>query len=582
MPKYIDQLYIDESFYIVEEKIDGLSLRELLQQNSMLNKNQSKNKKLDLDNDLINIWRQILTFITRLHSSGYVLNDISDDNFIYNRQTKEIALVDVETIQPQKKNCYSEIATNNFCIRMPLNLDDYNKDCYKLSLLMFYTVFNKVNDFIFDKNFFIKRFNLLKEKLTTNQKIILSSAFTLYSLSKSNRLNNTSNLCDTLDLKKLSKYDNNELNAVSIKELIDLKDNLLTQYTIHSSNLVDYLKCTPYVGEATTCSLIYGKLGAILALKNELKDIDMTATIHKAKSAIIELESKKQLNLGLFFGLAGTTLFEFYTNTTFEQNYSLIKLLERIKNEPQNNTLCNGYAGITLALQLISNKKGYPDFTKHITSMLKKLKKDIGNTTDEGLEYGDLGTALVFLMEYKRTKNINYLSSVKLILKNYLEIYKNEDPFTGISYNSKKWPNIRSPYLMNGSAGLVFILFKYYCLTDNVNWDLLDRYIDSLDLPFTYNYGMNNGTAGILLVIKTILRSRKKIPKRLYTKLKHLNDYYNNHLFSSFINSKKHSGWPSDGQAFISDDIGAGTLGILSAITLEMNKGVHHDYYFIL
>lgn len=323
----------------------------------MLNKNQSKNKKLDLDNDLINIWRQILTFITRLHSSGYVLNDISDDNFIYNRQTKEIALVDVETIQPQKKNCYSEIATNNFCIRMPLNLDDYNKDCYKLSLLMFYTVFNKVNDFIFDKNFFIKRFNLLKEKLTTNQKIILSSAFTLYSLSKSNRLNNTSNLCDTLDLKKLSKYDNNELNAVSIKELIDLKDNLLTQYTIHSSNLVDYLKCTPYVGEATTCSLIYGKLGAILALKNELKDIDMTATIHKAKSAIIELESKKQLNLGLFFGLAGTTLFEFYINTTFEQNYSLIKLLERIKNEPQNNTLCNGYAGITLALQLISNKK---------------------------------------------------------------------------------------------------------------------------------------------------------------------------------------------------------------------------------
>ncbi|WP_241009842.1 hypothetical protein [Lactobacillus helveticus] len=81
-----------------------------------------------------------------------------------------------------------------------------------------------------------------------------------------------------------------------------------------------------------------------------------------------------------------------------------------------------------------------------------------------------------------------------------------------------------------------------------------------------------------MLVIKTILRSRKKIPKRLYTKLKHLN----NHLFSSFINSKKHSGWPSDGQAFISDDIGAGTLGILSAITLEMNKGVHHDYYFIL
>lgn len=583
MPKYIDQLYIDDSFYIVEEKINGLSLRELLQQNSMLNKKQSKNTKLDLDNNLINIWRQILTFVTRLHSSGYILNDISDDNFIYNRQTKKIALVDVETIQTKKNNLYSKIATNNFCIRMPLNLDDYNKDCYKLSLLMFYTIFNKVNDFIFDKNFFINRFNLLKEKLTTNQKIILSSAFTLYSLSKSNRLDSNFDLCSTLDLKELTQYDNNkEFNIISSQKISDLKKTLLIQYTNHSSDLFDYLKCTPYVGDASNSSLIYGKLGAILALKNELKNMDMTATIHKAKSSIIELESKKQLNLGLFFGLAGTTLFEFYTNTPYEQNYSLIKLLERIKNEPQNNTLCNGYAGIVLTLQLISNKRGYPDFTKHITSMLMRLQSDIGKTTDEGLEYGDLGSALVFLMEYKRTKQMNYLSNVKLILKNYLETYKNENPFTGISYNSHKWKNIRSPYLMNGSAGLIFILFKYYCLTDNTNWDLLYKYLDSLNLPFTYNYGVNNGTAGILLVIKTMLKSQRKIPNQLYTKIKNLNDYYTNHLFYSFINSKKHSGWPSDGQAFISDDIGAGTFGILYVITSEMNKGVHHDYPFIL
>ena len=65
-----------------------------------------------------------------------------------------------------------------------------------------------------------------------------------------------------------------------------------------------------------------------------------------------------------------------------------------------------------------------------------RLQSDIGKTTDEGLEYGDLGSALVFLMEYKRTKQMNYLSNVKLILKNYLDTYKNENPFTGISYNS--------------------------------------------------------------------------------------------------------------------------------------------------
>ena len=51
---------------------------------------------------------------------------------------------------------------------MPSTLDDYNKDCYKLSLLMFYTVFNKVNDFMFDDDFFIKRFNFADCKIKLN------------------------------------------------------------------------------------------------------------------------------------------------------------------------------------------------------------------------------------------------------------------------------------------------------------------------------------------------------------------------------------------------------------------------------
>ena len=48
----------------------------------------------------------------------------------------------------------------------------------------------------------------------------------------------------------------------------------------------------------------------------------------------------------------------------------------------------------------------------------------------------------------------------------------------------------------------------------------MEKYIDSLNLPFTYNYGVNNGTAGILLTIDNILYNLKPIPNPVYKKLK--------------------------------------------------------------
>ena len=580
LPKYIDYLYIDDSFYIVEEELKGTSLRGLLQNNSLLAHVQSMEDKLDSDKTLLIIWRQILDMITALHTHGYVLNDISDDNFIYDEETKKVSLIDVETIQLQKENKYSKITTNNFCLRMPSTLDDYNKDCYKLSLLMFYTVFNKVNDFMFDDDFFIKRFNLLKNKLTEFQKKIVGAAFNIHYLSKVNKLKKSTNLSIFLDNSDLIDY-SKDLKDISKQDISDLKSTIMAQYINNFSQLSDFLKCTPYVNEVSDCSLMYGKLGTILLLKKELPDKNFSLLINKVKNKIIEAESKKQLNLGLFFGLAGTTLFEFYTNTSFEKNYSLIKLLERLQYEPQNNSLCNGYVGIAWLLQQISRKKGYPDFTAQINTILSNLEKDIGKTTDEGLEYGDLGAAIVFLEQYKATKEKHYLNSVKVIIKNYVERYKNDKSFTGISYNIKKWKNIRSPYLMNGSAGLIYVLSKYYQIVGKVDWNLMEKYIDSLNLPFTYNYGVNNGTAGILLTIDNILYNLKPIPNPVYKKLKKLKSYYIKHIYYSYVNSKQHMGWPSDGQTFISDDLGAGTLGILYVLISSINGRKTNDDIFL-
>ena len=57
--------------------------------------------------------------------------------------------------------------------------------------------------------------------------------------------------------------------------------------------------------------------------------------------------------------------------------------------------------------------------------------------------------------------------------------------------------------------------------------------------------------------------------------------YYIKHIYYSYVNSKQHMGWPSDGQTFISDDLGAGTLGILYVLISSINGRKTNDDIFL-
>jgi len=81
-----------------------------------------------------------------------------------------------------------------------------------------------------------------------------------------------------------------------------------------------------------------------------------------------------------------------------------------------------------------------------------------------------------------------------------------------------------------------------------------------------------------LLTIDNILYNLKPIPNSAYKKLKL---YYIKHIYYSYVNSKQHLGWPSDGQTFISDDLGTGTLGILYGLISSINGRKTNDEIFL-
>ncbi|PEG68185.1 hypothetical protein A3Q04_09520 [Lactobacillus johnsonii] len=95
---------------------------------------------------------------------------------------------------------------------------------------------------------------------------------------------------------------------------------------------------------------------------------------------------------------------------------------------------------------------------------------------------------------------------------------------------------------------------------------------------FCGNYILSNGSRWTFYfskVFNLILQSA------VYKKLKKLKSYYIKHIYYSYVNSKQHMGWPSDGQTFISDDLGAGTLGILYVLISSINGRKTNDDIFL-
>lgn len=131
----------------------------------------------------------------------------------------------------------------------------------------------------------------------------------------------------------------------------------------------------------------------------------------------------------------------------------------------------------------------------------------------------------------------------------------------GISYNSKLWPNIRCPYFMYGSAGLIYVLSLFYNMTGQFNWKIMEKYLTSLNQPYAYNYGFNNGAAGILYVLIKI-KEQKDIPENISQKINSMILNYKRMLLFHYQNKNEVLGWPTDGQIDFADDIGSGTLGI--------------------
>ena len=567
--EFIDYFWNADSFFIIERKIEGLTIKDLLSSNPLL---KQKREVLNIwkNDNLISVWKQISCIFINLHKLDLVINDISDDNFIISKNNK-VYLIDLETICKFDNNQYRKISTLRFELNKPECINDLNLEYYKLSLLMLNFVFGRINEYTFDPSFFDKEIELLWSKMTLGQRKLVVVATTMLKYASQNHFtrSNEKNLIDNLWAQAIIEpYKNKKTYNGSI-------DTVLRQVKKkYQKKNLDDLKTTKYLGDRSITSLIYGQLGALICLKRMkyIKESSLQKRALMLQKQIELYDNKGQINDGLFFGLAGSAVFEFEMGISFEQNYSLFSLLHHLYNENKelNISLANGYAGIILALSYITGQKGYPNFDDLLKSLIEQslIKLKSISVKDEGLEYGSLGLAYVILKLDSKFVTSKELAAVKEIINVYKNNYKEDKVFEGISYNKSLWPNIRSPYLMSGGAGLVLTLIEYSKVINHYDFKEIEYYLNSLDIPYAYNYGINYGAAGLLYVLHRILKV-PSLPIELKNKVLKIEKQLTNFIIVHYHEDiSDNFGWLCDSQVKFTDDIGSGSLGIIAVLNM--------------
>lgn len=121
---------------------------------------------------------------------------------------------------------------------------------------------------------------------------------------------------------------------------------------------------------------------------------------------------------------------------------------------------------------------------------------------------------------------------------------------------------------MSGGAGLVLTLIEYSKVINHYDFKEIEYYLNSLDIPYTYNYGINYGAAGLLYVLHRILKV-PDLPTELKDKVlkieKQLTDFI---LFHYHEDISDNFGWLCDSQVRFTDDIGSGSLGIIAVLNM--------------
>ncbi|MHC3510753.1 class III lanthionine synthetase LanKC N-terminal domain-containing protein [Streptococcus suis] len=541
--------------YLIEEKLEGINLREYIYLHNPLLTNEKDVKKIDdyFKNCLI-IFNNIIAGIGKINDFGIYVQDLSETNIIVNFETNEptVKLIDLEyAILKKELNGITNIQTPGFSYIGEIE----GIDIYKGYIIGICMIFPIQNMFEFNRANVFKSIQYLKNIINNKYAQKMLNQIEKYIRS----FDGATNIC------KISPDDVSQ-------QLDQIINCILESYCVLE---VDHKKiffpADPQVYNTNPYSIAHGGLGVLYSLLriSDGKERTILTKIQNISNDIINttygalFNDSIDISSGLMIGELSFVYFLMCENKILEAWNVFNRSFQTLKNS-DNTGIYYGISGLVI----LGAYFGFEGCSETMFSELQELLLERRLETDVvGLYEGESGVALIYLVMYMVTNDRRYLDIGESHVANILTyVYENSHGNLTVDRVGKNnsGNKIESPFLYNGLSGIGYMLLYYYKVTKNDEYsNVLNSICLSLDYDIHYFATLMRGLAGITDLLITCLQEgvlcdevSERTSKVVDQQIKTLN------LFEQRDESEILFGFLGEGNLKISHDLHSGSSGI--------------------
>jgi class III lanthionine synthetase len=560
-PTPLDSFYDWENFFVVEEYVRGIDVRELmLTQSPLMRVRPSLADSEKFYQTFRNMFRNFARTVDILHQHGIVFGDVSANNIKIDPSTHAVRLIDFEGAFRVGVDEPTYLYTPGFrdALNARKTTPDFADDLYGLAAIMLYAIFP------------LQALSLLRRDLCqTVLRIMLADA----------------GWSQTEVFEIISGLEQGEITCVRARELLDKPVSILAPGYADDidagscARMAQELGCfilahmrggsegslfpaDPFMHQTNPLSLGFGACGVLYALKKCGFEVPRHA--YDWLERALDQVKPERLAPGILTGAAGLAwcVGELGFEDRAAELMTIANLSPLLK---RHHSYLYGMAGIGMAnlyLHVCTKKFEYlaiaTDLAESLLKTAQENDRGIYWESDKlvhiGYGYGQSGVALFFLRLFQHSGDERFLCegrrALGFDLSHAVEI---EDGVLSFPRGPSD-PTV-DPYMEEGSAGIAKVAMRYGL------WDQMDRVLSDAHRKYAGYAGLLYGIGSFVDVLTDafLMSNEAKYLEMAKRPVSGIRDIY-------FIKQPRGSTTPGDGLFRSSCDYATGAAGVMRAL----------------
>ena len=561
-PRPVESFHEWENFFLVEEYVDGIDVRELmLTRSPLMRVKPSPDDARQYYDVFRSMFRSFAQAVAALHERGVVFGDLSANNIKIDPSTYAVRLIDFEGAFRLGVDEPTPLYTPGFRDALSVRKKKTpgpQDDLYGLAAIMLYMLFPIHSLSSLRSDVYDKLLGIVLDDSGWSQ----TEAFNIISgLSKGEITCNRA--CELLDkpARMVAPVEAGDIEADSCDGIArELGSFILAN--MRADKTGSLFPADPFIHQTNSLSLGFGACGVLYTLKKCGFEIPGSAYDWLER----ELDNVKSEHLppGLLTGASGIAWS--LSELGFEDRAAeLMKMANQSALLKRHHSYLYGMAGVGMANLYLYVRTGRPgylataiDLADSLLEAARENERGIywqaGELVQLGYGYGQSGVALFFLRLSQLSGREKYLTEGRRALE--FDLSHSVEIENGVlSFPRAPSDSTVEPYLEEGSAGVIKVAIRYGM------WDQIEAVLPDVHRKYAVFAGLLYGLGSLIDVLTDayLFSNNAKFLEMAKRPISGIRDLY-------LIKQSNGSATPGDGLFRVSCDYATGVAGVLRAL----------------